>query len=78
VTASGITNSKIDELFELGRKSGAIAGKISGAGGGGFIMFIVRPEDRVDVIDALNAAGATANPVKFTDKGCESWQAKSI
>lgn len=78
VTASGITNSKIEELFELGRKSGAIGGKISGAGGGGFIMFIVRPEDRMDVINALNAAGAAASPVKFTDKGCKSWKVKLI
>lgn len=75
-TASGVTNERIDELFEVATAKGAYAGKVSGAGGGGFIMFLVRPEDRIDVVTALNAAGAVATPVKFTSKGCESWQTR--
>src|SRR5579859_41932 len=75
-TATGVTNARFDELFEIARGKGAYAGKVSGAGGGGFIMFLVRPEERIDVIEALNAAGAIASPVKFTNKGCESWQVK--
>jgi len=75
-TATGVTNARIDELFEIAHGKGAYAGKVSGAGGGGFIMFLVRPEERIDVIEALNAAGAIASPVKFTNKGCESWQVK--
>jgi D-glycero-alpha-D-manno-heptose-7-phosphate kinase len=52
---------------------GALACKVSGAGGGGFVMFIVPPEHRVGVIDALNHAGGTASGVHFTDNGAESW-----
>ena len=37
--ASGITNSKIDEIYETAKKNGASGGKISGAGGGGFMIF---------------------------------------
>lgn len=75
-TAAGVSNPRIDELYELARSKGAIAGKVSGAGGGGFMMFVVPPEERLDVVDALNAAGAVAGPVKFTEGGCESWQVK--
>lgn len=75
-TASGVTNERIDQLFDIALGKGAYAGKVSGAGGGGFIMFLVRAEDRIDVIEGLNAAGAIASPVKFTHKGCESWQVR--
>lgn len=37
--SSGMSNPKIDEWYELGRKAGAIGGKLVGAGGGGFLMF---------------------------------------
>lgn len=75
-TAAGVTNPRIEELYDLARGKGAIAGKVSGAGGGGFMMFIVPPEGRFDVVEALNAAGAVAGAVKFTEVGCESWQVK--
>lgn len=75
-TASGVTNPRIDELYSLARDKGATAGKVSGAGGGGFMMFMVPPEQRLDVLQALNDAGAVAGPVKFTETGCESWRLK--
>src|SRR5262249_17553760 len=37
--SGGMTNPEIDEWYELGRKNGAIGGKLVGAGGGGFLMF---------------------------------------
>ena len=52
---------------------GALAGKVSGAGGGGFLMFIVPPQHRVALIGALNQAGGTASGVHFTGDGAESW-----
>jgi len=72
-TAKSISNPHIEELFDLAMNSGALAGKVSGAGGGGFLMFIVRPEHRYDLIQKLRAQGAEAEPVTFTKKGCESW-----
>ena len=56
--------------------NGALAGKISGAGGGGFLMFIVAPEDRLALITGLNQAGGEAGPVKLTDRGCATWQVR--
>ncbi|MDD2898659.1 MAG: kinase, partial [Desulfuromonadaceae bacterium] len=41
-----VSTDTIDEIYAKGMKSGALGGKILGAGGGGFILFYVRPEDR--------------------------------
>lgn len=72
-TAAGISTGRIEDLFELAFASGASGGKVSGAGGGGFMMFIVPPRKHISVIRALNAAGATATGVHFTQQGAESW-----
>ncbi|MEO8702112.1 MAG: galactokinase [Kofleriaceae bacterium] len=45
--SSGMSNPQIDEWYELGRKAGAIGGKLVGAGGGGFLMFYAPQPDRV-------------------------------
>lgn len=73
-TASVISNSSIDGLFEAGLGSGAVAGKISGAGGGGFIMFMGAPEDRRRIIEGLNRAGGQASPIHLTSRGLETWR----
>jgi D-glycero-alpha-D-manno-heptose-7-phosphate kinase len=73
-TSSAISNSRIEDLLELGLSSGALAGKISGAGGGGFMFFFVHPENRHRLITQLNGAGAQAGTVKFTENGCETWR----
>jgi len=45
--SSGMSNPKIDEWYELGRKAGAVGGKLVGAGGGGFLMFYAPEANRV-------------------------------
>jgi D-glycero-alpha-D-manno-heptose-7-phosphate kinase len=72
-TASGISNPRIDELEGMARAAGAIGAKVSGAGGGGFMMFVVPTERRYQLITTLNKQGALAYPVKFTDAGSETW-----
>ena len=73
LTAAGISSDLIDRLFDEAMNAGAIGGKISGAGGGGFMMFIVPPERRVNVINRLIKQGAQASGIHFTRKGVESW-----
>lgn len=51
--AGNISNPKIDEIYELGRNAGAAGGKLLGAGGGGFMIFLVDPENRQRVCDAV-------------------------
>ncbi len=72
-TAGAVTTALIDELYDLAMASGALGGKVSGAGGGGFMMFMVPPEDRQQVIRALNVKGALASPVHLTPHGSETW-----
>ncbi len=72
-TSKAVSNSKVEEIFELGRNNGAVAGKVSGAGGGGFLMFMTQPEHRYRLVTALNEAGSLAMPIQFTDEGVESW-----
>lgn len=45
--SAGMSNPQIDEWYEIGRKAGAIGGKLVGAGGGGFLMFYAPEPQRV-------------------------------
>ena len=72
-TASGISTERIETMYDLAFASGAIGGKVSGAGGGGFMMFIVPPHQRIAVVRALNEAGGTASGVHLTPNCAESW-----
>jgi D-glycero-alpha-D-manno-heptose-7-phosphate kinase len=49
-----VTNPYIDTIYDTAKKSGALGGKILGAGGGGFVLFFVKPEKREKVKEALN------------------------
>lgn len=51
--ASRVSNDRIDDIYETGIKAGALGGKLLGAGGGGFMLFFVRPEQQAQVRDAL-------------------------
>jgi D-glycero-alpha-D-manno-heptose-7-phosphate kinase len=67
--ASGITTPWLDELYEVGRRAGAAAGKVTGAGGGGFLLFMTRPTNRDRVAAALKAADAPCTPVRLNPLG---------
>ncbi len=51
--ADKVSNQQIDEIYEAGRAAGAIGGKLLGAGGGGFMVFLVEPEKREQVRERL-------------------------
>ncbi len=48
-----VSNSQIEELYDMIIKNGGIGGKLCGAGGGGFMLFFVEPENKTKVIEAL-------------------------
>lgn len=52
--SAGISPTFIDDIYERARKNGAIGGKLLGAGGGGFMLFFVTPDNRKQLCDALN------------------------
>jgi D-glycero-alpha-D-manno-heptose-7-phosphate kinase len=72
--AHSITNTHIDGAVEAALAAGARAGKVSGAGGGGFVTFVVVPERRVDVIRALSRHDGRVLTCHFTRHGTEGWK----
>ncbi len=71
--AKGISNNAMDELYEVALKAGATGGKISGAGGGGFMMFYCPNNTRYDVIKALQPYGGNFSAYQFTERGLFTW-----
>ncbi len=69
-----ITNSQIQEIFKTAKMNGAISGKISGAGGGGFIMFFVDPVKKIDVLNSLKKFNGFEVNFNFTKGGCHGWK----
>jgi D-glycero-alpha-D-manno-heptose-7-phosphate kinase len=74
-SAHKISNHNIDRIYDIVMDAGAMAGKISGAGGGGFIMFLVPPSKRMKIIRLLEKEkyGRTM-PCHFVDEGTQSWK----
>jgi len=54
-TGSAVSTNSIDDLYNIGIKAGAIGGKLLGAGGGGFLVFYVRPENQKKVREAMKS-----------------------
>lgn len=75
LSAKTVSNPQIDELYARARAAGALAGKISGAGGGGFIWFFVPPEKKMTVIRALQEYSGQLSNCHFTSNGCQAWRA---
>jgi D-glycero-alpha-D-manno-heptose-7-phosphate kinase len=65
--ASGISNNKIDEWYEIARNQGAIGGKVLGAGGGGFLLLYAHPENFPNIIKSLPELQAVS--FKFEPQG---------
>lgn len=72
--AAGISNPRIEEAFGVALDAGASTGKVSGAGGGGFIMFLAPLERRRSVMQALAGHGFTAETVRFAAEGALAWR----
>lgn len=76
-TASGISNERIDRIYAQALSAGAVAGKISGAGGGGFLMLMTRPERRPQLAKKLSELDLRVLSCHFTERGAEAWRVKS-
>ena len=73
--AAQISTTHIDELYEAARHAGALGGKISGAGGGGYMFFYCPDETKYDVAEALEKLGAQAVDFGFDLEGMQTWYA---
>jgi D-glycero-alpha-D-manno-heptose-7-phosphate kinase len=72
--ANSITNPQINNIFDVALNAGAKTGKVSGAGGGGYIIFVVNPVKRMDVIKALKKLNGVVTNFQFSEGGCHSWK----
>jgi len=71
--AHNISNSKIEEIYDGAKKAGARGGKISGAGGGGFMIFYCPGNTRYQVVEALESFGGFCKHYQFTNHGLITW-----
>ncbi len=70
-----ISNPRIDEIYEEARNKGALGGKITGAGGGGFMMFYCEFEKRHKVAEQLRKMGLVPMEFAFEPAGLQTWRA---
>jgi D-glycero-alpha-D-manno-heptose-7-phosphate kinase len=71
--AANISNKQIEEIYDAAKKAGATGGKISGAGGGGFMIFYCPGNSRYQVIDTLLSFGGEVKPYSITKYGLTTW-----
>ncbi len=71
--AHNISNSSIESIYEAAKSAGATGGKISGAGGGGFMIFYCPANSRYKVMENLNTFGGVVRPYSFTKHGLNTW-----
>lgn len=73
--AHNISNERIEQIYDAARAAGATGGKISGAGGGGFMIFYCPRNSRHPVIKTLLSFGGEVKNYSFTKYGLTTWRA---
>jgi D-glycero-alpha-D-manno-heptose-7-phosphate kinase len=74
--SSAIGSTALDQIYNAARDSGALGGKLLGAGGGGFFLFFVQPRQRAAVSKRLKDMGCKLRSVRFESEGVTSWRTK--
>lgn len=71
--AEGISNPLMEDIYDTAKKAGATGGKISGAGGGGFMIFYCPVNTKYSVMQALEKFGGRSRNYQFTEHGLKTW-----
>jgi D-glycero-alpha-D-manno-heptose-7-phosphate kinase len=71
--AEGISNPLMEDIYETAKKAGATGGKISGAGGGGFMIFYCPANTKYKVIKSLENFGGRHRNYQFVGHGLKTW-----
>jgi D-glycero-alpha-D-manno-heptose-7-phosphate kinase len=72
--SSLVSDRSINDIYDLAMKNGALGGKLSGAGAGGFMFFYCEPNKEHKVISALQAAGIMPISFTFDFQGLQTWE----
>ena len=70
-SASKISNKKLNQIYEKANAR-ALSGKISGAGGGGFLCFFLKPENRTNLVNELEDISLTVTNFNITNSGSKA------
>ena len=71
--AHSISNPHIEKIYDRVMNAGALSAKISGAGGGGFMMLFVEPTSKLDLMAAVSDLPGSFYRFHFTKSGAQSW-----
>ena len=71
--AEGISNTLMENIYTAAKNAGASGGKISGAGGGGFMIFYCPGNTKFAVMEALGSFGGYCKNYQFVDHGLTTW-----
>ena len=71
--ASGVSNELMDEIYETAKVAGATGGKVSGAGGGGFMIFYCPGTAKYNVAKSLERFGGVHRNYQFVEHGLTTW-----
>jgi len=71
--AEGISNTLMEDIYTAAKNAGASGGKISGAGGGGFMIFYCPGNTKFAVMEALGSFGGYCKNYQFVDHGLTTW-----
>jgi len=77
-TSTSISNNHIDSIYNKALEAGAYSGKISGAGGGGFMMFFIDPIKKLAIKKALKDFNGEFVNFHFYNRGANSWKSYSV
>ena len=72
--SDSISSNEIDKVYDVALNNGAISGKVSGAGGGGFMFFMVEPTKKLQLIRALNEQQGEVINFEFVKDGTKGWK----
>lgn len=72
--SKSISNNEIDRIYDLAISNGAYSGKVSGAGGGGFMFFMVEPTKKLQLIKELNKQQGEVINFEFVKDGTKGWK----
>jgi D-glycero-alpha-D-manno-heptose-7-phosphate kinase len=73
-----ISNQRIDDLYRNARAAGAVGGKVTGAGGGGYLMLYCQDERKHEVAAKMRELGAEVNEFAFENSGLRTWRADGV
>lgn len=73
-SSSRVTTAIMEEIYDAGMRSGALSCKVSGAGGGGYMIFFVPLDRRMSLIEALSGYDGIVSSCHFTHYGAQAWR----